>query len=289
MNGSLCDDTHMNHFHAGFSDELHDIMSKEAASRADKAKEALRSPEGKRMAAKAGRIAGSGAKGALYGALFHKLVDPDISAGTALRSGVGVTAGGHVGSALGKQVGIKSNKGKLMAGLVGSALGLRMARKKHPKKSDRELLEMALKKEGGDAVATASGPQNPSRGLSGPPTPSLGQRWGQAKSLAGNISSAAQKGFKGVQQKQQLAQSNQASRSRLQGFMDRKKTQSAPKAGGGLNLQGKKWDFLSKASPTSAGGGPATPKPQSMGKKIKGTLERREGPSGKMLSKAMRY
>jgi len=289
MNGSLCDDTHMNHFHAGFADELLDIMTKEATSRAEKVKEALKSPEGKRLSRKAGHLAGSGAKGALYGALFHKLVDPEISAGTALRSGVGVTAGGHIGSALGKQVGVRSSKGKLMTGLVGSALGLRLARKKSKaKKSDRELLEMALKKEGAPSVATISGPQNPSRGLGAPPAPNLSQRWGQAKSLAGNISSAAQKGIKGVQQRQQLTQRSQASKSRLQGFMNRKKPQSAPKAGGGLNLQSKEYDFLSKSSPSPTPSRSA-PKPQSMGKKIKGTLERREGPSGKMLSKAMRY
>lgn len=126
----------MNHFHSGFASELVDIMSKEAALSGAEAGNLAKSLS----AHSAGRAVRSGMSGALYGALFHKLVDPDISAGQALRSGAGVTAGGHVGAATAKGLGIRSRKGQLISGLVGSALGLRIAskrKKKEPaKKSD---------------------------------------------------------------------------------------------------------------------------------------------------------
>ena len=145
----------MNHFHSGFADELIG-MSKEAGKRRAAAKkkalaaklkadELLASGRGKALS----RAARSGTRGALYGALFHKLVDPDVKASQALKSGIGVTAGGHIGSQVAKHLGATGGKSRLAAGLVGSALGLRMAsKKKRSKKDERKELVEAMKKEG---------------------------------------------------------------------------------------------------------------------------------------------
>jgi len=153
----------MDNFQSGFALELCDIMSKQAASKASapsptKAKQlaVLMSTEKGQAALKNLR---HGTKRVAVGSLAHKIINPDATTGSAIRTGAGMAAGGAIGASLAKQIGFKGVKGALAGSFLGSALGIRAMRRKHPKKTDRELLEMSLKKEGQQLVATATVPR----------------------------------------------------------------------------------------------------------------------------------
>lgn len=139
----------MDNFHSGFALELVDIMSKEAAaaetaSKAERLRAAMATPEGRSLLRKAKR----GGRSVAVGALAHKLINPGSTTGNAVRSGVGMAAGGAIGTNLARQLGFKGTRGMLAGSFLGSALGIRAMRKgKKKKKSDRELLEMALNKD----------------------------------------------------------------------------------------------------------------------------------------------
>ena len=148
----VCDDIVMNNFRAGFVDELLGPLVKEAKDK--KTREPSRF---KAMAAsEAGRSAGrkaltslrSGGKGVLSAALFSKLVNPDIGIGGALKTGIGVTAGGHIGASMARQLGIRGSRSQMAASILGSAMGFRAARGTPKKKRrDEEMFERALKEE----------------------------------------------------------------------------------------------------------------------------------------------
>lgn len=94
------------------------------------------------------RKAKRGGRSVAVGALAHKLINPGSTTGNAVRSGVGMAAGGAIGTNLARQLGFKGTRGMLAGSFLGSALGIRAMRKgKKKKKSDRELLEMALNKD----------------------------------------------------------------------------------------------------------------------------------------------
>jgi hypothetical protein len=144
----LCDHQGMDNFHSGFALELVGIMSKEAAaaeatSKAEKLRAAAATPEGRKLIAHAKR----GGRSVAVGTLAHKLINPGSETGTAVRSGVGMAGGGAIGTNLARQLGFKGTRGMLAGSFLGSALGIRAMRKGKKKKSDRELLEMALKKD----------------------------------------------------------------------------------------------------------------------------------------------
>ena len=141
----------MNNFRAGFAEELLGPLTKEAKP---KAKHSEPSRFRAMAASEAGRSAGrksltslrSGSKGVLSAALFAKLVNPDMELGSALKRGVGVTAGGHIGTSMARQLGLRGSKSQMAAGILGSAMGFRAAGN-GPKKKKRseELLEKALR------------------------------------------------------------------------------------------------------------------------------------------------
>ena len=140
----------MDNFRSGFSSELMDIMSKEAAAAKTKTKRVLQyekllaDPKTKSL----GRKAERGARQVAIGGLAHKLINPGADMASATRSGIGMAGGGAIGNNLAKQMGAKSVKSKIISSFLGSALGIRAMRKgKTEGKSDRELLEMAIKKE----------------------------------------------------------------------------------------------------------------------------------------------
>lgn len=146
----VCDDIDMDNFRAGFADELLEI-TKEAKP---KAKHSAPSRFKAMAASEAGRSAGrkaltslrSGSRGVLSAALFAKLVNPDIGVGSALKRGVGVTAGGHIAASMARQLGIRGSKSQLVASILGSAMGFRATRSTSKKKSrDEEFMERALK------------------------------------------------------------------------------------------------------------------------------------------------
>ena len=127
----------MNHFHYGFATELVDIMEKEAARK----KEPPPPTRGERF--KAG-------------------VDPNVTMGEAVGSGMGVQLGGELGSAMARRMGVRGSKGQLAASVLGSALGLRHMHKRHKsaaKEREEEELRRMLKKEGQQRLALATQPR----------------------------------------------------------------------------------------------------------------------------------
>lgn len=145
--GGLCDDTDMDNFQSGFALELVEIFRKEAAaektlSKAEKLRIAAATPEGRKLLAHAKR----GGRSVAIGTLAHKLINPGSTTGNAVRSGVGMAGGGAIGANLARQLGFKGGRGAIAGSFLGSALGIRAMRKGKKKKTDRELLEMSLKK-----------------------------------------------------------------------------------------------------------------------------------------------
>ena len=165
----------MDNFRLGFSYELMEVMSKEAASKkapgiaakSERFKDLIKSKQGRSL----GRVAGRGARQVAIGGMAHKLINPDASVGSAARSGVGMAAGGAIGTSLARQMGAKGKKAALISSFLGSALGIRAMRKGRKEgKSDKEIVEMALKKEGQEMVATATRPKRDATTGASPPS-----------------------------------------------------------------------------------------------------------------------
>ena len=137
----------MDNFRSGFGSELMEIMSKEATD-AESKRSKVQKLIGTSKARSLGRMAGRGARQVAIGGLAHKLINPGSDMASATRSGIGMAGGGAIGNSLARQMGAKSVKANLISSFLGSALGIRAMRKAKKKgKSDRELLEMAIKKE----------------------------------------------------------------------------------------------------------------------------------------------
>lgn len=250
------------------------MMSKEAAwkkktsepappTRSEKFRASMKTPEGRKVVR---GLKGRG-KEVLTGAALYKLMTPGSSMEEAGKSGLALHAGGSLGEALARRLGARGGKAQIAGHIAGSALGLRYLRNrekaKKKGKTDRELLEMALKKEGqAQLVSTATQPKTPS-------TPGVGQRWGQVKSLASKagqgIKSMMETGANKQREQQQRVQS-------LQQFSQRRQQVAEPKPARGLDFS--KYPSLNKSKPAGTQSTGSSVKPMRKSKGIQQALTR---------------
>ncbi|MBW2288652.1 MAG: hypothetical protein JRG90_12600 [Deltaproteobacteria bacterium] len=113
-------------FHESFADELVKIAAPPISKKQIP-------PE---LLAKIKRGAGRFASGTALAALFHGLIDSEVSGGRAVAGGAALTGGGMAGGALGKKIGM-GGRGQGVASLLGSIAGLRALRNREKSKAGR--------------------------------------------------------------------------------------------------------------------------------------------------------
>jgi hypothetical protein len=121
----------MENFLRGFCDELTKTADVDGMPGVGKQiKELLGTPSGSRAKRQALRLGGNAAAIAA----LHKMINPDVSLGSAIGSGLAITGGGSAGQAVGRHMGVGS-RGKAGLSVLGSVVAARALRNRQKRKT----------------------------------------------------------------------------------------------------------------------------------------------------------